>query len=125
MTTIRVSCPQCGAVDLAPTDVQLTVVRGEDTPVGPESHYSFHCPTCADDIAKPADERIARLLTTGGVHMEVRGAPSPYHPSAQRTGHPESPSPGPAFTVDDLLDFHLALQCDDWFERLALGAGDR
>jgi hypothetical protein len=27
-------------------------------------------------------------------------------------------------SADDLLDFHLVLERDDWFERLAEGVGD-
>lgn len=112
MTTIRVSCPSCGAVDLTPADVRLTVVQGEGVPVGPESHYDFHCPSCTERVEKPADERIARLLSTGGVPVEiVEGATAPRHP--------EDPPSGPVLTHDDLLDLHLILEDDDWFDRLA------
>jgi hypothetical protein len=112
MTTIRVSCPSCGAVDLTPADIRLTVVQAEDVPVGPESRYDFHCPSCAERVEKPADERIARLLSTGGVPVEI------IEPTIG-LGHPEDPPSGPPLTQDDLLDLHLLLESDGWFGRLA------
>jgi endogenous inhibitor of DNA gyrase (YacG/DUF329 family) len=125
MTTIRVSCPDCGAVDLSPDDIQLKVVRGQEAAVGPDSHYTFRCPTCTTDVAKPADERIARLLTTGGVRMEVRGTAVAARP-AERRRHPEAPPEGPSLTADDLIDFHLLLRGEGWFDTLlASGLRDR
>lgn len=112
MTTIRATCPHCGEVDLAPTDIQLTVVRAEGMPVGPDSRYTFDCPGCTESVAKPADERIARLLTTGGVEVSVIQDSEPVPP------HPEDPPGGPAFTPDDLIDFHFQLQQREWFREL-------
>lgn len=116
MTTIRATCPDCGEVDLRPTDIQLTVVRADDLPVAPESRYTFTCPTCTEAVAKPADERIARLLTTGGVDVSVVHRDAAHRQRAP--DHPEQPGDGPALTLDDLLDFHLLLQEPDWFDQL-------
>ena len=112
MTTIRATCPECGEVDLTPDDIRLTVIRGEGLPIGPDSHYTFRCPGCEQPVNKPADERIARLLTTGGVSVTV------VEDRSDLPGHPESPIVGPGFTYDDLLDFHLLLAGDGWFELL-------
>lgn len=119
MTTIRVSCPACGSVDLTPAQIRLTVVQMPDEPVGPDSHYAFLCPSCADRVEKPADERIARLLSTGGVEVEVLDLDDLHdlHPSSTPR-HPEDPPSGPSFDHDDLLDLHLLLESDDWYAQL-------
>lgn len=113
MTRIRASCPTCGEVDLRPVDVVLHVVRADDGLVSAGSEYRFRCPSCAEEVAKPADERIAQLLTTGGV--PIADAPPELPP------HPEFPPGGPTFDHDDLLDLHLLLTEQDWFEQLLRG----
>lgn len=105
MTTIKATCPTCGEVALAPDEIELRVNRSEDG----DSSYAFTCPTCTCVVRKPADERIVRLLVSGGVEM-----------------HEDEPAialsarfDGPAFTHDDLLDFHTLLESGDWFDELA------
>ena len=41
MTTIRTSCPLCGDVELAPSDVSLRLTPEDGTGV-----YLFSCPHC-------------------------------------------------------------------------------
>jgi predicted RNA-binding Zn-ribbon protein involved in translation (DUF1610 family) len=115
VTRIRASCPECGEVDLLPDEVVLTVVRAPDGEVGDGSTYRFSCPDCTGLVTKPADERIAQLLTTGGVAVEEAREAAPVD---TRPAHPELPAPGRAFTHDDLLDLHLLLERDDWFHDL-------
>jgi predicted RNA-binding Zn-ribbon protein involved in translation (DUF1610 family) len=114
VTRIRATCPMCGEVDLRPDEVVLRVVRDEDGLVSDSSSYRFDCPDCDESVVKPADGRIADLLTTGGVPVEeddeLRVPPRPPHP--------EAPRPGPVLTHDDLLDLHFALESDDWFTTL-------
>jgi predicted RNA-binding Zn-ribbon protein involved in translation (DUF1610 family) len=120
VTRIRASCPSCGEVDLTPPDVTLHIVRSTDGLVGDGSNYRFSCPDCDEVVTKPADERIAQLLTTGGVPVED-GEPSDDEAAlieALKPLHPELPPPGRALTPDDLLDFHLLLATDHWFEDL-------
>ncbi len=121
MTRIRASCPVCGEVDLEPTDVVLRVIRSGEGLVGSGSCYRFACPDCAEQVTKPADERIAQLLATGGVAVEE----PPVGAAGRSSGappHPEHPPAGPRLAHDDLLDLHLLLERDDWFEQLvALG----
>lgn len=117
MTTIRATCPTCGEVDLTPDEIRLTVIRTTRSEVGPDSHYSFTCPTCDESIAKPATERIARLLSGGGVETEIVDRSHPARGS-RAPAHPETPPEGPALTLDDLLDLHLLLEQDGWFSRL-------
>jgi predicted RNA-binding Zn-ribbon protein involved in translation (DUF1610 family) len=120
VTKIRASCPSCGEVDLTPPDVTLHIVRSSEGLVGAGSNYRFCCPDCEEVVTKPADERIAKLLTTGGVPVE-QGEGSDDEAAlveALKPPHPELPPPGPRLTPDDLLDLHLLLASDDWFELL-------
>lgn len=125
MTRIRATCPDCGEVDLTPADIELRIIRSEVGEVGEGSNYRFACPTCTVLVTKPADERIARLLATGGVEISIDRAATAVQtmdPAERvRLSHPERPAAGPALTADDLLDLHLRLQADDWFEELARG----
>lgn len=116
MTRIRASCPSCGEVDLRPADLTLTIVRDADGQVADGSAYRFRCPACTHVVAKPADARIADLLRTGGVQAEERQ--QDHDPVDRRPPHPEAPPGGPRLTHDDLLDLHLLLTTNDWFEQL-------
>lgn len=117
MTRIRASCPSCGEVDLRPADLTLTIVRDADGRVCDGSAYRFRCPTCTHVVAKPADARIADLLRTGGV--KAQEAEDPFELlSSLLPRHPEDPPAGPALSYDDLLDLHLLLAQEDWFDAL-------
>ncbi len=105
MTTIKATCPTCGEVALTPDEVELWIDRGARD----DSFYAFTCPACLCVVRKPADERVIRLLTSGGV--EVRDVAPAAPPRPPRFD-------GPAFTHDDLLDFHTLLAQDDWFDDL-------
>ena len=114
MQVIRAMCPTCGAVDLAPVQVHLDLIRAGHDIVGPDSSYSFVCPVCVVRVRKRADERIAGLLVAAGVSRTVGAEPGT---------HPEQPPGGPPLTLDDLLDLHLLLGERDWFDRRLVPAG--
>ena len=122
MTTIRTTCPRCGEVDMGPTAIELQVVRG-----GREGTYRFTCPTCMDDVEKRADRKIVALLVSAGVDVAARGggladAPSDAVPSVPADPRDIVPAT-PAFTIDDVIDFHFRLQDDREIEEfLARGA---
>ena len=105
MTTIKATCPTCGEVSLTPDDIDLRV----DSHNVEESTYGFECPGCDEPVRKPADERIVRLLVSGGV--EVR--------DIDRRVKLSERFDGPRLNHDDLLDFHTMLQADDWFDEVA------
>ena len=89
-TNIRANCPNCGEVDLVAEDIHLELSDG----AGESGTYWFECGNCSEVVSKPADLRIVELLKSGGVRA-----------IALEKGNPEDP----AFTYDDILDFHLEL----------------
>ncbi len=89
--------------------ILLTVESGTG-----EGVYSFVCPVCEDLVEKPADRKIVSLLRSVGV--ETAEGESVAVASEIR---PE----GPAFTLDDVIDFHFQLSDDAWFDRLMAAAG--
>lgn len=101
MTTIKATCPACGEVGLTPPEVELWVDPAELE----ASYYAFMCPSCLVEVRKPADDRVVRLLTTGGVAVRHMGAVAVREPRF----------PGPRLVHDDLLDFHTLLAGEDWF----------
>ncbi len=103
MTTIKATCPGCGEVDLTSDDILLRIGAARAV-----NSYGFTCPTCGDYVEKPADERIVRLLLSGGV------IPVPVHVPAEVL----EPHAGPPITYDDVLDFHEMLGRDDWYDQL-------
>ncbi|MGH2820293.1 MAG: hypothetical protein ACRDJ5_06545 [Actinomycetota bacterium] len=108
MTTIKATCSGCGEVDLTADDIILRIGATKSV-----NSYGFTCPECGEFVEKPADDRIVRLLLSGGV------MPVPVHVPAEALEVRE----GPRFTYDDLLDFHQLLQSDDWMEALIGPAG--
>ncbi len=107
MTTIKATCPTCGEVGLTPQDIELRVDQ-DDTSA---SFYAFDCPSCLGNVRKPADERVVRLLISGGVEVQ------PLSPAQARRRLRER-FDGPRLTHDDLLDFHVLLQREDWLDAL-------
>ena len=103
MTTIRANCPHCGDVQLRASDLTVRTVPGQD-----HGSYSFTCPSCSRAVAKDASKRIIDLLVSTGVTISVFKAPSELFETKI----------GPAINADDLLDFHILLQDESWFEGL-------
>lgn len=104
MTTIRANCPSCGDVQLKATDLTVRVCSDDE-----RGSYTFRCPDCRMPVAKDASRRIVDLLVGSGVRMQVWRLPAELHEAHD----------GPTLMPDDLLDFHLMLQGDSWFEELA------
>lgn len=103
MTTIKATCPACGEVDLGADDVLLRIGGNKAS-----NTYGFSCPTCSEFIEKPADERIVRLLLSGGVMPVLVHVPAEV---LERRA-------GPPINHDDLLAFHEMLSRDDWMTEL-------
>jgi hypothetical protein len=104
VTTIRANCPTCGDVQLTAEDLTVRVCADDE-----RGSYCFRCPDCQQAVAKEASRRIVDLLVSSGVRMQVWRLPAEL--SEARVGPPLKP--------DDLLDFHLLLQREGWFEGVA------
>lgn len=109
MAMIKATCPECGDVKLRSRDLTVRVCAETD-----QGSYTFACPRCRERVAREATPRILSLLVSAGVHTEV------WHQPAELL----EPRDGPPISVDDLLDFHLMLECDDWYGRLSESVGD-
>ncbi|MBM4363055.1 MAG: hypothetical protein FJ104_10270 [Deltaproteobacteria bacterium] len=109
MATIKATCPRCGDVKLRSRDLVVRVCAETD-----EGTYSFACPRCREPVVREATPRILSLLVSAGVRTDVWHQPAELHEAHE----------GPPISADDLLDFHLMLDRDDWFDRLAESVGD-
>ncbi len=102
VATIRASCPTCGDVELTSRDVSVQVCASNN-----QGSYAFRCPGCTVAVSKFAEQRIVDLLVSSGVRLAVWSLPAELEES--HSGEP--------LDYDDLLEFHLLLQEDGWFER--------
>jgi hypothetical protein len=91
-------------VQLKASDLVVRVCSDDE-----RGSYSFRCPDCQMPVAKDASRRIVDLLVGSGVRMQVWRLPAELHEVRS----------GPTLTPDDLLDFHLLLQRDGWFDEVA------
>ena len=83
-----------------------------------DGFYRFLCPSCMDTVEKPADRKIVALLMSVGVDVEGLDVDEDDADldESEAWDPLEEHADGPAFTVDDLINFHFLLQDD---ERLA------
>jgi predicted RNA-binding Zn-ribbon protein involved in translation (DUF1610 family) len=116
MTTIRTTCPRCGEVDMGPESILLQVVRG-----GREGTYRFECPTCLESVEKRADRKIVALLVSAGVDVASRGEAPMFEDLGPPVADPGGAPAGPAFTIDDVIDFHFRLQDDRYIQEFLAG----
>ena len=104
MTTVRAQCPGCGDVQLHIDDLTVRVCHDDDVP----SAYRFRCPGCEQTVHREASPRIVDLLVSAGAPQEMWHWPAEL--SELRSG--------PPLTPDDLLDLHVLLEDDTWFDQL-------
>lgn len=97
MTTIRATCGTCGDVELTTADVSV-MIHADDG----EGSYSFRCPLCRSVVVKPSPRHTIDLLVSAGVRYSMWSSPE------ERITDPSAP----AFTHDDLLEFHVLLEDD-------------
>ena len=108
VATIRASCPSCGDVELTSRDVSVQVCASNN-----QGSYAFRCPDCTVAVSKFAEQRVVDLLVSSGVRLAVWSLPAEL----------DEPKSGPVLDYDDLLEFHLLLQEDGWFDRLTMPVG--
>lgn len=100
---IRATCPNCGDVVL-PREAMQVRICAEDR----SGAYNFVCPQCRMAVSKNAEDRIVQLLVAGGVKLDIWHLPAEIFEERM----------GPPITHDDLLDFHIQLQQEDWMADL-------
>ena len=103
MTTIKATCTECGEIDLTADQILLRIGNATTS-----NTYAFTCPGCGEFREKPADERIVRLLLSGGVMPQLVHVPAEALEAKQ----------GPPINYDDVLAFHELLEQDNWFDQL-------
>ena len=103
-TRIRASCAECGDVELRVDDVHVRLCADDNA-----GSYVFRCPRCDMAVVKDAEPRVVDLLLASGVGMTTWTLPAELL---------EHHADRPAFTHDDLMDFHALLQGDEWMEAL-------
>ena len=101
---------------MGPTSIRLQVTRG-----GREGTYRFTCPTCMDAVEKRADRKIVALLVSAGVDVAGRGTMTdtqePEHDELPFVEDPRGSLPSaPAFSIDDVIDFHFQLENDGYIQ---------
>jgi len=121
MTTIRTTCPRCGEVDMGPEAISLSVRSS-----GREGSYRFTCPRCDDAVEKRADRKIVALLVSAGVDLEPRGGGDTlFDQEPSEVLEPLEAAPaGPAFTIDDIIEFHFLLEDERYLREFLAGSDE-
>ena len=93
---------------------------------GREGSYRFTCPRCDDSVEKRADPKIVALLVSAGVDIDRGDEVASMHPELfdLETTEPRGPDPsGPAFTPDDVIEFHYLLEDDAYIREFFANRG--
>lgn len=103
-TVVRSTCPTCGTVDVAPSEVTV-LITSEDV----DPQYRYTCPGCAGVVQKPTSARAIPMLRSAGATVI-------YVPAevTERAG-----TAAAALTEDDVDAFCYALEGSDDLARLA------
>lgn len=115
MSPVELTCPTCGTtLPLNAATAQLSRFPR----AGAGGCVAVGCTGCARRWSVEVDAaRFDDLVTEGCALAPDLGARA-RHP-AGRARSTAAPAPdGPPISRDDLLDFHLLLQRDDWFDQL-------
>lgn len=105
MAKVRATCPECGDIEVASTDVKARVCVDDRS-----GSYAFRCPVCSKATSKPVEARVIELLVGVGSPLTMWRRPAELSETHQ----------GPALTHDELMAFHQLLETEGWFSRLAM-----
>jgi hypothetical protein len=100
---VRVTCPDCGVVRVGTDRVVIRNCVDNQT-----WSYRARCSQCGTVFLGDTPEALAIAAIGAGVSVETWTLPVA---SARR--------PGPPLRAADVVELHVALLADDWFERLA------
>ncbi|MGH2755186.1 MAG: hypothetical protein ACRDLB_12250 [Actinomycetota bacterium] len=95
-TRVQGRCPTCGPLTLLPRDFVCALPSDP----GSKALAEFHCPICDGAVFAPLAGHEATLLMLLGAR-KARG-PAPLELTEAKSG--------PPVTLDDVLDFHVALE---------------
>ena len=93
---------------------------------GRDGSYRFTCPSCEDDVEKRADRKIVALLVSAGVDIDQAEGTLVGHPELfdEPVDDPRGPLPtGPAFSIDDVIEFHYLLEDERYIEEFLASSG--
>jgi hypothetical protein len=101
---------------MGPESILLSVMAG-----GREGTYRFTCPMCTDAVEKRADRKIVALLVSAGVDVAGESGldegQAEFEDMVPMFDDEEQDLPnGPAFTTDDLIEFHFLLEDDRYIQ---------
>jgi hypothetical protein len=101
---------------MGPESILLSVMAG-----GREGTYRFTCPMCTDAVEKRADRKIVALLVSAGVDVAgesgIDDGQTEFEDIVPMFDDAEQDLPnGPAFTTDDLIEFHFLLEDDRYIQ---------
>jgi hypothetical protein len=100
---VRVTCRTCGDQRVAASAVAARVCSDDGS-----ASYHFRCPACGLLESRPMASSLVGSLRGAGVSLTRWRMPAELL----------EPRLGGPVTVDEVLDFHVALQGDDWFDEL-------
>jgi hypothetical protein len=103
MGSARVTCPDCGDIELMTGEIMVRF--NVDTN---EGQYVFGCPKCLGVQVKWCEPRILELLETAGCQVIRWRLPSELF----------EPKQGPPICDDDLIDFHGELERLEFHARM-------
>src|SRR5690348_3278038 len=106
---IIVNCRDCGQTRVTIDEVTVRQCLDDE-----QWSYRFRCEECGRPTVEPTSESRARDALELGVALEVWRYPAELL----------EPHAGPPLELDDLLEFHRALDTPGWFESLARTSGD-
>ena len=86
-------------------------------------------PRCDDAVEKRADRKIVALLVSAGVDLEPRSgaemSESLFDQDPAEVREPlERAEEGPAFTIDDVIEFHFLLEDERYLKEFLAGSGE-
>lgn len=105
LSFVEVECTDCGAVMLPLDALHVECFVGM-----PRASVAFVCRRCNRRGAAWVESRELWVIAAAGAALHVSARP------AELDEHPPSGAP---LAGDDLIDFHFALEADDWFERFS------
>lgn len=114
MEPVDVPCPACGTMlPVLPGTAEISRFPRGDEP----GRVAVGCPGCARRWSVEVDEPVFSDLRAVGCDVAADLESRARHP-AGRQRRSAGAQTGAPIGWDDLLDFHLLLERDDWFGRL-------